>query len=78
MEVMWQAWSEDKQAVFHAGFVGQQIDLKHYSKPNRQPMKGTKQWCLAVSITVIQFCLVVQKPPFTHSVPLSLVARKIC
>ena len=29
---MWQAWSEDKQAVFHAGFVGQQIDLKKYSK----------------------------------------------
>ena len=35
MEVMWQAWSEDKQAVFTQGFVGQQIDLKRYSKPYR-------------------------------------------
>ena len=26
------------------GFVGQQIDLKQYSKPYWQPMKGTKQW----------------------------------
>ena len=25
-------------------FVGQQIDLKKYSKPYWQPMKGTKQW----------------------------------
>ena len=44
MEVMQQAWSEDKQAVFHSGFVGQQIDLKQYSKPHWQPMKETKQW----------------------------------
>ena len=26
------------------GFVGQQIDLKHYSKPYWQPIKGMKQW----------------------------------
>ena len=26
------------------GLVGQQIDLKQYSKPYWQPMKGTKQW----------------------------------
>ena len=38
------AWNEDKQAVFTQGFVGQQIDLKKYSKPYWQPMKRTKQW----------------------------------
>ena len=27
------AWNEDKQAGFTQGFVGQQIDLKKYSKP---------------------------------------------
>ena len=26
------------------GFVGQQIDLKQYSNPFWQLMKGTKQW----------------------------------
>ena len=42
--MMRQAWSEKKQDVFHAGFfVGQQIDLKQYSKPYWQPMKGKKQ-----------------------------------
>ena len=29
---------------FTQGFVGQQIDLGHYSKPYRQPLKGTEQW----------------------------------
>ena len=29
---------------FPQGFVGQQIDLKKYSKPYWQPMKRTKQW----------------------------------
>ena len=29
---------------FMKGFLGQQFDLKQYSKPYRQPMKGTKQW----------------------------------
>ena len=29
------------------GFVGQQIDLKQYSKPYCQPIKGTKQWTAA-------------------------------
>ena len=29
---------------FMQGIVGQQIDLKKYSKPHWQPMKGTKQW----------------------------------
>ena len=43
-EAMRQAWSEDEQAVFTQGFVGQQIDLKQYSKPYCQPMKGTRQW----------------------------------
>ena len=45
-ESMWQAWSEDKQAVFFfmQGYVGQQIELKQYSKPYWQPLKGTKQW----------------------------------
>ena len=43
MEVMQQAWSEDKQAVFMQDFVGQQIDLTQYSERNWQPMKGTKQ-----------------------------------
>ena len=39
------AWNEDKQAVFHTqGFVGQQIDVKKYSKPYWQPMNRTKQW----------------------------------
>ena len=30
------------------GFVGQEIDLKEYSKPYWQPMKGTKQWKAAI------------------------------
>ena len=29
---MSQAWSEDKQVVFHEGFVGQQTDHEQYSK----------------------------------------------
>ena len=29
---------------FTQGFVGQQIDLKMYSKPYWQPIKRTKQW----------------------------------
>ena len=30
--MMRQAWSEDKQAVFHEWFVNQQTDLEQYSK----------------------------------------------
>ena len=41
---MWQAWSEDNRLFFTQGFVGRQIDLKQYSKPYWQPMKGAKQW----------------------------------
>ena len=41
---MQQAGSKDKQAVFSRRvLVGQQIDLKQYSKPYWQPMKRTKQ-----------------------------------
>ena len=29
---------------FMQGFVGQQIDLKKYSRPYWQPMKGMRQW----------------------------------
>ena len=30
--------------LFMQDFVGQQIDLEHFSEPNWQPLKGTKQW----------------------------------
>ena len=45
---MRQAWSAKKLTVFHAVFCNQQIDLKKYSKPYWQPMKGMKQ-CKTVS-----------------------------
>ena len=32
---------------FTQGFVGQQLDLRQYSKPYWQPMKGIKQWSTA-------------------------------
>ena len=41
---MQQAWSEDKLAVFHEGFVSQQADLERCSKFYWQPKKRMKQW----------------------------------
>ena len=52
--IVWSQWKGWKwcgkhrvkinRLFFTQGFVGQQIDLKQYSKPYWQPMKGTKQW----------------------------------
>ena len=52
--VVWSQWTGWKwcgkhgvkinRLFFTQGFVGQQIDLKQYSRPYWQPMKGTKQW----------------------------------
>ena len=52
--IVWSQWTGWKRCGKHGvktnrlfltqGFVGQQIDLKKYSKPYLQPMKGTNQW----------------------------------
>ena len=52
--IVWSQWMGRKQCNKHGmkinrlfftqGFVGQQINLKQYSKAYWQPMKGTKQW----------------------------------
>ena len=44
MGVMRQAWSEDKRAVFYAGWCRSTTDLEQFSKLYGQPMKGMKQW----------------------------------
>ena len=44
----WQWWGKHgvkiNRLFFMQGFVGQQTDLKQYSKRYWQPVKGTKQW----------------------------------
>ena len=52
--IVWSQWTGRNRCSQHGmkinrlfftqGFVGQQIDLKKYSKPYWQPMKRTKQW----------------------------------
>ena len=52
--VVWSQWTgrsrcgkhgvKINRLFFTQGFLGQQIDLKLYSKPYRPPMKGTKRW----------------------------------
>ena len=52
--IVWSQWTGRKRCGKHGvkinrlfftqGFVGQQIDLKQYSKPYWQPMKRAKQW----------------------------------
>ena len=54
INIVWSQWTgrnrcgkhgvKRNRLFFTQGFVGQQIDLKRYSKPYWQPMKGTKQW----------------------------------
>ena len=52
--IVWSQWTgrnrcsqhgmKTNRLFFPQGFVGQQFDLKKYSKPYWQPMKRTKQW----------------------------------
>ena len=52
--IVWSQWTgrnrcgkhgaKINRLFFTQSFVGKQIDLKRYSKPYWQPMKGTKQW----------------------------------
>ena len=52
--IVWSQWTVRNRCSQHGmkinrlfftqDFVGQQIDLKKYSKPYWQPLKGTKQW----------------------------------
>ena len=46
--MMWQAWSEDKQAAFHEALCGQQTDVTQYSKFHWRPMKGRNSGTLQV------------------------------
>ena len=54
---------EINRLFFTQGFVGQQIDLKKYSKPYLQPIKRTKEWNTASKCHQAgQFILYTLKP----------------